>query len=105
MAHPTEEAVMDLGALEITEDEIEEQVEQYAHLIAEERTEEDAAILAAYRAAKRGLPVIRLSRAFEIAGRFDGDNGKDQAGLPRLAIVRADATKVFVSDDGWSSGR
>lgn len=80
---------MDLGTIEITPEEAAERVKEYESVLESERSAEDAALLQAYRAAKRGLPVISLSRAFDIGGFHDN-------GLPRLAIVRADAKQVWV---------
>lgn len=80
---------MDLGIVEITEEEAERRVAEYEAVLEKERTAEDAALLSAYRAAKRGLPVISLIKAFQIAGFHDN-------GLPKLAIVRADAKEVYV---------
>jgi hypothetical protein len=80
---------MDLGTIEITAEEAAARVAEYEKVLEEDRSVEDAAILQAYRAAKRGLPIISLSRAFDIGGFHDN-------GLPKLAIVRADAKKVWV---------
>jgi hypothetical protein len=88
---------MELGALTITPEEAEAGVEEYAQLVAAQRSAEDDAILAAYRAAKRGLPVISLSRAFDLGGFHDN-------GLPKLAIIRADAKQCFVRVDGRGDG-
>jgi len=84
---------MDLGIIEITTEEAEARVAEYEQVLASERSVEDEAILSAYRAAKRGLPVISLSRAFDTAGYHDD-------GLPKLAIVRADAKECFVNVEG-----
>jgi len=59
---------MDLGTIEITEEEAAARVAEYEKVLEEDRSVEDAAILQAYRAAKRGLPIISLSRAFDIGG-------------------------------------
>jgi hypothetical protein len=88
---------MELGALTITPEEAEAGVEEYAQLVAAQRSAEDEAILMAYRAAKRGLPVISLSRAFDLGGFHDN-------GLPKLAIMRADAKQCFVRVDGRGDG-
>jgi len=80
---------MELGTLEITEEEAAARVAEYEQVLEADRSAEDAALLQAYRAAKRGLPVISLSKAFDIAGFHP-------TGLPKLAIVRADAKKVWV---------
>jgi hypothetical protein len=80
---------MDLGIIEITKEEAEAQVKEYEAVLEAERTAEDAALLSAYRAAKRGLPVISLTKAFQLGGFHDN-------GLPKLAIVRADAKECWV---------
>lgn len=87
---------MDLGIIEITEEEAAARVAEYEKVLEAERSVEDAALLQAYRAAKRGLPVISLSRAFDIAGFHDN-------GLPKLAIVRSDAKKVWVQVENRSA--
>jgi hypothetical protein len=81
---------MDLGVIEITEEEAERRVAEYESVLAAERSAEDEALLSAYRAAKRGLPVISLIKAFQIGGFHPN-------GLPKLAIVRADAKQCWVS--------
>jgi hypothetical protein len=89
---------MDLGTIEITPEEAAERVKEYEKVLERDRSAEDAAILQAYRAAKRGLPVISLSRAFDIGGFHPN-------GLPKLAIVRADANRCFVeANDRNGSG-
>lgn len=77
----------------ISPDEAKSQLEQYQGQLAEERTREDDAIRAGYRAAARGLPVIDLPAAVHAGGYFDD-------GLPRIAIVRATATECWVRHDG-----
>jgi hypothetical protein len=75
------------------------QLEGYRTLVAEERTAEDEALAAGFRAAARGLPVISLPEVMAAGGWFDN-------GLPRLAVARADTTRVWVSVNRWSrSGR
>jgi hypothetical protein len=88
---------MDLGTIEITEEEAAARVAEYEKVLEADRSVEDAAILQAYRAAKRGLPIISLSRAFDIGG-FHLN------GLPKLAIVRADAKKVWVNASNLNNG-
>ena len=82
---------MNLGALEITPEEAEAKVREYDEVLKAERTEQDEALAQAYRAAKRGLPLIRLSEAIRLGGWFDD-------GLPRIAVVRADAMECRVSE-------
>ena len=88
---------MDLGLIEITAEEAELRVAEYEKVLVKQRTAEDQALLQAYRAAKRGLPVISLSRAFDLAGFHDN-------GLPKLAIVRSDAKRVWVEANDTTAG-
>ena len=83
---------MELTALEISPDEAKAKLAEYEGLLASERTAEDRAIAQGYRAAARGLPVISLPRTIA-AGGFHDD------GLPRIAVVRADAAECEVR---WS---
>jgi hypothetical protein len=80
---------MHLTTLDISPDEAAERLKEYEAQLAGERTVEDDAIRAGYRAAARGLPVIHLPTVIEQGGRFPN-------GLPRLAVVRAIATECFV---------
>ena len=90
---------MDLAPLVIDPAEAKAKADEYRKLVTSERSAEDEAIAAAYRAAARGMPLFSLKAAFEAAGTFDD-------GLPRLAIVRADATQCYVRRQwGWGSGR
>lgn len=84
---------MDLSAITIDPAEAKRRLEEYQQLVYAERTVEDEAITAGYRAAARGLPVISM-RATITAGGFH-DNG-----LPRLAVLNADAETCFVRWDG-----
>jgi hypothetical protein len=84
---------MDLSTIRIDPDEAKARLDEYRQLVYENRTVEDEAITAGYRAAVRGLPVISLRRTFAAAGFHDD-------GLPRLAILNADATTCFAQWDG-----
>lgn len=84
---------MNLLTLEVTEEEARAKLDEYKTALESERTAEDEAIAAGYRAAARGLPVILLSHVMSAGGWFDN-------GLPRLAIARADATQCWVSVGG-----
>lgn len=91
---------MNLAELTVDQDEAITRLREYESQLADERTAEDQAILLAYRHAARGLPIIRLSEAFRIAGRHPGVRGDEERGLPRLAIARATAQDCVVSHDG-----
>jgi hypothetical protein len=86
---------MELSTL-ISPEEATERLAAYEAQLTDERTVEDDAIRAGYRAAARGLPVISLSAAITAGGWFSD-------GLPRIAVVRADATECWVRT-GWGNG-
>jgi len=94
---------MDLAPLLISEEEAKERLAQYEAQIEAERTAEDEAIRMGYRAAARGMPVFSLQAAFEAAGQFPAQGTNSSTGLPRLAIVRADATecRVYADSGDW----
>jgi len=73
---------MDIAAIEISKDEARERLAEYTGMLAAERTAEDDAIAAGYRAAARGLPVISLSRTIAAGGWHED-------GLPKIAIINA----------------
>jgi hypothetical protein len=84
---------VNLNTIEVTEEEATAKLAEYEEALKHERSAEDEAIAQAYRAAKRGLPVVRLTAAVAGGGFFDG------TGLPRIAIARADVEQCFVH---WS---
>jgi hypothetical protein len=84
---------MNLPTIEVSEEEATAKLAEYEEALKHERSAEDEAIAQAYRAAKRGLQVVRLSQAVAMGGFFDNH------GLPRIAIARADAEQCFAS---WS---
>ena len=86
---------MDLATIDITETEAVAKLAEYETQLGAERSAEDHALAQAYRAARRGLPIIRLSDAVHAGGYFDD-------GLPRIAVVRADAVECHVAV-GWRS--
>lgn len=83
---------MDLAPLDISKEEAAAKLAEYEQVLAGERTAEDAAIAAGYRAAARGLPVISLQRAIAAGGFHDN-------GLPRLAVIGAEATECYARWD------
>jgi hypothetical protein len=86
---------MDLATLQIGGDEAREKLAEYEKAIRAGRNAEDEAIAAGYRAAARGLPVISLPRTVA-AGGFHGN------GLPRIAVIGAQATECWARWDGQS---
>lgn len=99
---------MELAEFVVPPEEAAAKVAEYTALIDAERTAEDRAILAGYRAAARGLPLISLPRTIT-AGGWHPDS------LPKIGIAPADATECFVRWDngdlvfadreGWSVNR
>lgn len=84
---------MNLTTIEITEEEAKEKLAEYEAALRVERNVEDQAIAMGYRAAARGLPIIRMTQAVANGGYFDN-------GLPRIAICPAEAAECWVR---WSS--
>lgn len=80
---------MNIPTIEVDPDEARAKLAEYRGVLTAERTAEDDALAQAYRAVRRGLPVVRLSEAIHAGGYFDD-------GLPRIAIARADATQCWV---------
>jgi hypothetical protein len=80
---------MNLTTIEIPVEEAKARLAEYEKSLREDRNAEDEAIAMGYRAAARGLPVIQLSGCMDAGGWFPN-------GLPRFAVVRADATECFV---------
>jgi hypothetical protein len=85
--------LMDLAPLQIGEDEAREKLAEYEKALRASRNAEDEAIAAGYRAASRGLPVISLSRTVAAGGFHD-------SGLPRIAVLGAEARQCFARWDG-----
>jgi hypothetical protein len=86
---------MDLAPLEITETEAKEKLAEYEAALRVERNAEDEAIAMGYRAAARGLSIIRLSQAIARGGWMD-----DTSGLPHIAIARATDAECYVQWNG-----
>jgi hypothetical protein len=84
---------MDLAPLGISEEEATAKLAEYERALRQDRTAEDEAIAAGYRAAARGLPVISLQRTIASGGFHDN-------GLPRLAVVGAQAIECYARWDG-----
>jgi hypothetical protein len=85
---------MKLDEVLVTPEEAKAKLDEYSSQIAEERTAEDHRILAGYRAAARGLQVIRLPATIGAGGWFE------DSGLPKLAVVRATAKSAWCHLDG-----
>jgi hypothetical protein len=86
---------MNLPTIEVTEEEATAKLAEYERMLVEDRTAEDEAIAQAYRAAKRGLSVIRLTEAIKLGGYFE------DTGLPRIAIAGATWTECVAR---WTGG-
>jgi hypothetical protein len=83
---------MELNTIDMPVAEAEHRLAEYRESLRHNRNSEDEAIAAGYRAAARGMPILSLSETIDAGGFFDN-------GLPRIAIVRADATQCFVTQD------
>lgn len=100
---------MNLETVVIDPGEASQRLAEYENVIAAERTAEDRAIAAGYRAAARGLGVVSLRRTIAAGGWHDN-------GLPKIAVVAAtaqicfvrwdyDGSLVFSDDDDWRRNR
>lgn len=87
---------MDLATIEVDREEAKAKLDEYRGRLGDERSAEDDAIAQAYRAVARGHTVISLPDAIAAGGHFP-------SGLPRIAVVRADAQECFVRR-GYSTG-
>jgi hypothetical protein len=77
---------MQLDGLVLDKEDAAVRLREYEGMVKAERTIEDEAIAAGYRAASRGMPVINLPEVIAAGGFFEN-------GLPKLAVARAN-TKV-----------
>jgi len=89
---------MQLDSLVMDREDAKERLAEYEKVLTRERSAEDDALAAGYRAAARGLPVISLRSVMDAGGWFDD-------ALPRLAICRADATKCWVRVNSLNDDR
>jgi hypothetical protein len=93
---------MDLPMVVVPQAEAAAKLAEYHQAVRRERDAEDEALLAAYRAARKGLPMISMREAIRRGGFFPA--GPYQ-GLPRLAVARADTFKCWAEwDNGWREG-
>jgi hypothetical protein len=89
---------VNITSIEISPDEAAERLAEYEKQMKTDRTREDEAIAMAYRAAKRGQPIIMLSEVIKAGGFFDHE--RPDRRLPRLAIARSTAKACWVRSDG-----
>jgi len=85
---------MNLATIEIPQEEAKQRLAEYRGALRLERRAMDQRIAAGYRAAAKGLPILKLSQSVAAGGYFDN-------GLPRIAVVRADATRCTVRVERW----
>lgn len=81
---------MNLSPFTIDKDEAQIAYELYREQHAKTKSEEDLALTRAYRAVAQGKQVISLQTVMRAGG-------LDAQGYPKLAIARADQTRVFVN--------
>lgn len=86
---------MELSTIEMSKEEARTRLAEYETALRQERNSQDEAIAMGYRAAARGLPVIRLSETVAAGGYFD-------SGLPRIAVIRATEKECYVRWSGDS---
>lgn len=90
---------MDLATITIPPEEAMAKLAEYRGAVASDNGgPEDRALARAYRIARQGRPIIRLSDAIAGGGFFPN-------GLPRIAVIRADATHCYVFRAWRRSGR
>ena len=82
---------MNLPTIEMPQEQAEAAFKEYRHAVRSAKTastnSEDAQIMRAYKALTQGKQIIDINEAFKTAGH-------DAAGLPQLAISRADYKTV-----------
>ena len=84
---------MDLSTIEMDPADARERLTEYQEALKVQRTAQDEALAMGYRAAARGLPIIRLSTTVAAGGYFEDNN------LPRIAVIRATEKNCYVR---WS---
>lgn len=89
---------MDVSTVSVTKDVAKEAIANYQSLIKERRTEEDQAILNAYKEVLKGRQLVNISEA--MAG-----SGVREDGYPNLAICRADEQRcgLTMRNDGGAT--
>lgn len=80
---------MELAITDVDAEQAQIKFEEYRAAVREHHDAEDAAMMRAYREVTRGNNVISLSATLQAGGR-------DELGLPRLAVCRADAPKCWL---------
>lgn len=80
---------VNLSSILMDPGEAESKITEYESVKAARRSWFDYALLRAYRAVASGTAILRLYNTVEAGGHFDN-------GLPRLAIVRADASECYI---------
>src|SRR3989304_5479364 len=90
---------MELQTIEMPVEEARRAFQEYRHAIRSGKTaavnSEDAQIARCYKALTEGRQVINILEVFEQAG-------EDERGYPRLAIARADETRITVVPHSWN---
>ena len=84
---------MELATLEVSRDEARERLAEYEVAVRRDRNAQDEAIAMGYRAIARGMPLILLSQTVAAGGYHDN-------GMPKIAVVRADARECHGYWDG-----
>ena len=89
---------MELQTIEMPVEEARQAFREYRQALRSAKTatvnSEDAQIARCYKALAEGRQIINIMDAFEQAG-------EDDRGLPRLAISRADETRIKIRQHNW----
>lgn len=89
---------MEIATIEMNQYQARKKFLEYRAACRERQTDEDAAIMAGYKALSQGRKILHIGEVLQEAG-------VNLHGQPRLAIVRADATNVHFQSYQWRTGR
>lgn len=74
---------MKLATITVTPEEAKAKLAEYTEAVRKGRSPLDESLARAYRAARSGLPVIRMTETVRLGGWFEN-------GMPKIAVVRAE---------------
>ena len=85
---------MEIATVEMNQYQARRKFLEYRAACRERQTAEDKAIMAGYKALSQGRKVLHIGQVMQEAG-------VNYLGQPELAIIRADATKVYFESYQW----
>lgn len=85
---------MEIATIEMNQYQARRKFLEYRAACRERQTDEDKAIMAGYKVLSQGKKILHIGEVMQEAG-------VNLHGQPRLAIVRADATKVHFASYQW----